>query len=96
MNNYELHEATQQLADTDTPYAIAKQVVELTEKLNMAYEDNNKIRGRMHDQWINQNKMKADAIIDTANKVMSELDATRQDEWHQETIKRAVALRDLK
>lgn len=25
-------------------------------------EDNNKIRGRMHDQWINQNKLKADAV----------------------------------
>lgn len=96
MNNYELHEKTQQLADTETPYALAKQVVELTEKLKLAYEDNNKIRGRMHDQWASQNKMKGDAIINTADDVMRELDSTRQDEWHQETINRAIVLRDLK
>lgn len=32
------------------------------DKIERLQEDNNKIRGRMHDQWINQNKVKADAV----------------------------------
>lgn len=32
------------------------------DEIERLQEDNNKIRGRMHDQWINQNKAKAEAV----------------------------------
>lgn len=41
------------------------------DKIERLQEDNNKIRGRMHDQWINQNKVKADAVLEAMKLVVT-------------------------
>lgn len=40
MSNYELHEAAQQLADTETAYSLARRVVELERKLTPNHKPN--------------------------------------------------------
>lgn len=54
---------TEQLIEAANGAPLWKGIIQAgADEIKRLQEDNNKIRGRMHDQWINQNKMKADAV----------------------------------